>query len=130
MVARLAEVQYKRFREQLANMPVEYLACHNFGHLAAPATVNPVAGVFVVGLVCSSCDMEIDRFRDSYTGRVISRYWHPRGDYYFTGTGRITPEMKLEIEQAWRDEAKLPANAEIVEAFETRFARAKVAAHA
>jgi hypothetical protein len=97
-----------KFRKQLAEMPVEYLRCHNFGHKTEPATINPDGQIFVIGLVCQSCGMEIDRFRDSYTGRVQSRYWHPKGDYYFRGTDRITPEMKLEIEEAWRAEVSLP----------------------
>jgi len=102
------ERQLKNFQDQLATMPVEYLACHTFGHKTDPATINPHGAVFVIGLVCSRCAMEIDRFRDSYTGRVRSRYWHPRGDYYFRGTGRITPEMQLDIEAAWRDSVNLP----------------------
>jgi hypothetical protein len=97
------EKQEKRFREQLSEMPVEYLFCHNFGHQVIPMTVNPDGDTFVNGLVCTSCAMEIDRWRDSYTGRASSRYWHPRGDYYFKGTGPITTERKLEIEAAWRD---------------------------
>jgi hypothetical protein len=90
------------FSKQLALMPVEYLRCHNFGHKTEPATINPDGRFFVIGLVCGSCDMEIERWRDPDTGIARSRYWHPRGDYYFRGTGNITPAMKLEIEEAWR----------------------------
>lgn len=96
------------FRKQLAQMPLEYLRCHNFGHKTEPATINPDGQIFVIGLVCVSCGMEIDRWRDPYTGKVQSRYWHPKGDYYFRGTGSITPEMKLEIEQVWTDLTDLP----------------------
>lgn len=96
------------FREQLSRMPVEYVRCHNFGHKTEPTTINPDGQIFVIGLVCSSCDMEIDRWRDPVSGRVTSRYWHPRGDYYFRGTGQITPEMKLEIEQVWSGLTDLP----------------------
>jgi hypothetical protein len=98
-----AEAQRRsRFEKQLSLMPVEYLRCHNFGHKVEPATINPDGQFFVIGLVCGSCDMEIERWRDPVTGIARSRYWHPRGDYYFRGTGPITPVMKLEIEEQWR----------------------------
>jgi hypothetical protein len=100
--------QMVAFRKQLAEMPTEYLFCHNFGHQVTPSTINPDGQIFVIGLLCGSCGMEIDRFRDSYTGKVSSRYWHPKGDYYFRGTGPITPQMKLEIEEAWRNSVDLP----------------------
>lgn len=100
--------QYKAFLEQLGRMPVEYLFCHNFGHQVTPSTINPDGKIFVIGLLCTSCGMEIDRFRDSVTGKVKSRYWHEKGDYYFRGTGAITPEMKLQIEEAWRGAVDLP----------------------
>jgi hypothetical protein len=98
-----------KFRKQLSEMPVEYLRCHHMGHKTEPMTINPVRRYFVIGAVCVSCDMEIDRYRDPVSGIVTSRYWHPRGDYYFKGTGRITPEMKLEIEEAWRGAINLPS---------------------
>jgi hypothetical protein len=112
-----ATAQTRLFREQLSQMCAHYLACHNFGHPTEPVTINPDGQVFVIGLGCGRCGMEIDRFRDSYTGRVTSRYWHPgscprcahEGPYYFKGTGRTDPERKLEIEEAWRAEVSLPA---------------------
>lgn len=101
--------QLAAFRKQLAVMPVEFLRCHVFGHSTYEATINPDGAIFVIGQVCYSCAMEIDRWRDPYTGKVSSRYWHPKGqDYYFHGTGRTTTERKLEIETAWRALVDLP----------------------
>jgi hypothetical protein len=111
MTGRTSKTEAKQlslFRKQLADMPVEYLRCHNFGHKTEPATINPDGQIFVMGMVCVSCGMEIDRWRDPYTGIARSRYWHPKGDYYFGGTGPTTPERKLEIEEAWRAEVQLP----------------------
>jgi hypothetical protein len=102
--------QIARFRKQLAVMPDEYVRCHNFGHSTYEATLNPERDHFVIGQVCYSCAMEIDRFRGP-DGRWKSRYWHPKGqDYYFHGTGRITLDMKVEVHDEWhrRTGSRLP----------------------
>lgn len=97
------------FRKQLGIMPIEFVRCHTFGHSTYEATVNPDGAIFVIGQVCYSCAMEIDRYRDPYTGYVRSRYWHPKGtEYYFHGTGRVTAQMKLEMEELWRNTVRLP----------------------
>lgn len=95
--------QWRAFRKQLAVMPDEYVRCHNFGHSTYEATTNPEGDLFLIGQVCYSCAMEIDRYRHPYTGKWVSRYWHPKGtEYYFHGTGRITLEMKIEIHEEWK----------------------------
>jgi hypothetical protein len=99
------------FRKQLNVMPDEYVRCHNFGHSTYEATMNPDEG-FVIGQVCYSCAMEIDRYRHPITGRWVTRYWHPKGnEYYFHGTGRTDMVRKQEIHDEWlrRTGRQLPA---------------------
>ena len=102
------EQREKHFTEQLAEMPVEYLVCHYLGHQGRPATLDTKDGLYV-GLLCISCDMEIESYRDPYTYEVKRRYWHPRGDYNFRGTGPVTKEMKYRIGEAWAIASDLPS---------------------
>ena len=101
--------QLARFRKQLAVMPDEYVRCHNFGHSMHESTINPEKDVLVVGQVCFSCAMEIDRYRHPVTGKWVSRYWHPKGnEYYFHKTGRVDMERKIEIHEEWLRRTNLP----------------------
>lgn len=93
------------FRKQLAQMPTEYLICHDqrVGHAWQPATLDTPDGNFSLGLTCTRCSLECEVVRSPLTGKSERRYWHPHGDqYYFTGAGMRTREQRLDIEQAWQ----------------------------
>jgi hypothetical protein len=62
-----------------------------------------------LGLVRQRCAMEVEVYRDSL-GNRRRRYWHPKGDYYFRGVGRLTLEQRAGIADTWKEEVygKLP----------------------
>ena len=110
----LPEEQRKRFHDQLSRMPLEYLICRDrsVGHKFEPARLDLDSG-WQLGLLCERCSMEVEVFRDSL-GNRRRRYWHPRGDYYFRGVGRLSPDQRAEIADTWREEmyGKLPRGRE------------------
>lgn len=99
-----AATQEKLFNDQLAEMPLEYLICRDraVGHKLEPATLDLDSG-WQLGLVCERCGMEIEVYNDM-RGNKRRRYWHPKGDFYFRGTGRLTPEQQADIVNEWRTE--------------------------
>jgi hypothetical protein len=87
----------KSFNEQLDEKPLDYLICRVLGHAWDPATIEVEYGVFQLGLVCTRCKTERDRFMDPQQ-KVKNRYWHPTGDYAFDRIGRLDLDQRKEID--------------------------------
>jgi len=103
MVVTRTRIPLKSFEKQLSEMPLEYLICMDIGHKWDPATLEVEYGDFKLGLRCSRCDMERDRWRGP-DGKMRNRYWHPRSDFGFRHTGRRTMDQRSEIRYTWQSE--------------------------
>lgn len=84
-------------------MPIEYLQCRDLGHKWDPATLDLEFGKFQLGVSCSRCGKERDRFSNAQ-GERVSSYWHPTTapTYAFKGVGKIDKEMRERIRDTWQ----------------------------
>lgn len=95
------------FEKQVASMPLEHLLCRVYGHKWDPATLEVEFGDFQIGLACSRCGTERDRFTHPDGEFIRSRFWYGDPDYLFVGLGRLTKEQRNYIARIVQTELRM-----------------------